>query len=49
MAYEKQEINELNSFRLTAKVMLILNASYSLAEAAGFGFVPGAIVRPLEE
>jgi hypothetical protein len=38
-----------NSFRLAAKVMLILLPSTPLAEAAGFGFVPGTLVSPLEE
>jgi hypothetical protein len=32
-----------NSFRLTAKVMLILMPATPLAEAAGFGFVPDTI------
>jgi hypothetical protein len=38
-----------NSFRLTARVMLILVPVTPLAEAGGFGFVPGTIARPMEE
>jgi hypothetical protein len=38
-----------NSSRLVAKVMLILMPAIPLVEAAGFGFVPGTIVRPMEE
>jgi hypothetical protein len=34
-----------NSFRLTAKVMLILMPATPLAEATGLGFVSGTILR----
>jgi len=38
-----------NGFRLTAQVMLILMPATPFAEAAGFGLVPGTIVRSMEE
>jgi hypothetical protein len=45
----RKKLMNSNRFRLAEKVMLLLRPATLLAEATGFGFVPGAIVRPLEE
>jgi hypothetical protein len=50
MEREKQESMNSNSFGHTANVMLILMPATPLfAGAAGFGFVPDTICRPMEE